>query len=110
MGVVAKVYDPGISQTVVLHYGHNEISRLCDEANEPDLLKNIVSAREYVTDGPQDELEEGFITLTEKGEILEKINKHTSVLCDIVIKDMGLTTNSQGERSLYSRTSNFEPK
>ena len=109
-GVVAKVYDPENSQTVVLHYGPREVMRLCDAADQNDLLRDIVTMREFVIDGPKDELEEGFISLTEKGESLEKMNKLTSILSDILVKDLGITTNSQGQRALYSRTSEYEPK
>ncbi|CAE7472064.1 unnamed protein product [Symbiodinium microadriaticum] len=109
-GIVAKVYDPEISQTIVLHYGPQEVMRLCDAVDQNDLLRDIVTEREFVTDGPKDELEEGFITLTEKGESLEKMNKLTSILSDIIVKDLGVTTNSQGQRALYSRSSEYEPK
>lgn len=109
-GIVAKVYDPEISQTVVLHYGPREVMRLCDAADQKDLLRDIVTEREFVSDGPKDELEEGFITLTEKGESLEKMHQLTSILSDIIVNDIGITTNSQGQRALYSRSSEYEPK
>jgi hypothetical protein len=109
-GVVAKVYDPEISQTVVLHFAPAEVMRLCDAADQKDLLRDMVTEREYVTDGPKDELEEGFITLTEKGESLEKMHQLTSILSDIIVNDIGITTNSQGQRALYSRSSEYEPK
>ena len=65
-GVVVKVYDSEMCQTIVLHYGPMEVLRLCEEGDHPDLMRDIVSAREQVTDGPKDSLEEGFVSLTER--------------------------------------------
>jgi hypothetical protein len=109
-GVVIKVYDPRISQTIVLHYGHNEVKRLCNQANLPDLLDRMIDARTVVFDGPRDELEEAFLEITEKGEVLEKMRGLTSKLSDIIIADVGIITNNQGEKSLYSKSSEYEPK
>ena len=109
-GLVAKVYDPLICQTIVLHYGHNEVKRLCNDANVPDLLDRMVDARTVVFDGPRDEIEEAFLEITEKGELLEKMRSLTNKLSDIIVADMGIMTNNQGEKSLYSISSEYEPK
>jgi len=108
-GIVVKVYDPKISVTFFQDYGHNEIIALCNQADEPDLLRDIVTTRDYVCGEADDTLEEGLVTPSEKEESQEKMNELISILCDIVTKDIGMTTNSQGERSLCSRSSVFEP-
>ena len=109
-GVVVKVYDSEMCQTIVLHYGPMEVLRLCEEGDHPDLMRDIVSAREQVTDGPKDSLEEGFVSLTEKGETLKKIKNLSDIFCQIVMNDVGIKESSQGERVLYSITSSYEPK
>jgi len=109
-GVVTKVYDSELCQTIVLHYGPMEVLRLCEEADQPDLLRDIVTAREQVRDGPKDSVEEGFVSLTEKGETVKTIKHCTDILSQFIMNDVGLMENSQGERILYSLSSSYEPK
>ena len=109
-GIVVKVYDSEICQTIVLHYGPMEVLRLCEEGDQPDLMRDIVTAREQVTDGPKDSLEEGFVSLTEKGETLKTIKHLSDIFCQFVMNDVGMMDSSQGDRVLYSLTSSHEPK
>lgn len=108
-GIVIKVYDTEISQTLVLHISPSEVQRMLAAADQAEVLKQLVSAKELLSDEKHDALEEGFVDLTEKGESLARINKLTEVLCDIAIKDIGLTLNSQGEKCLYSIGSTYLP-
>jgi hypothetical protein len=75
-----------------------------------DLIESIMELHGTVTDEPKDSIEEGFLSLTAKGENIEKTKRLTSQFCDIIIRDIGIKRNSQGDESLYSRTSKYEPK
>jgi hypothetical protein len=136
-GVVVKVYSTVKSKTHVLHLGPNEVWRLChnyrqrrDERDEDeegdrvgdgevadcgvrsggDLIESIMALHGTVADEPKDTIEEGFLSLTAKGENIEKMKRLTSQFCDIIVQDIGIKRNSQGDESLYSRTSQYEPK
>lgn len=122
-GVVIKVYSTIKSQTMVLHYGPSELMRLCllkqheqqqfkgqqfDETN--NLINEIITLQNIIIENPKDSIEEHFLSLTEKGENLEKIKRLISILCHIIVDDIGIQKNSQGDDSLYSKTSAYEPK
>jgi hypothetical protein len=109
-GVVVKVYSTLRSQTMVLHVGPNEIIRLCQQENQMTLFEEILTLRNVVVDEPKDSVEEGFMSLTRKGENLEKMKRLVGLLCGLVIKDIGIKKNSQGDDSLYSKTSQYEPR
>ncbi len=108
-GMVVKVYDTEISQTIVLHIAPSEVTRIVEGANCTDILKELALAREMNVEVKADSLEKGFLELTERGEIIKKINQLTSIICDITVKDIGITVNSQGEKCLYSLGSTFIP-
>jgi hypothetical protein len=75
-----------------------------------DLIESIMAWHGTVADEPKDTIEEGFLSLTAKGENIEKMKRLTSRFCDIIVQDIGIKRNSQGDESLYSRTSQYEPK
>jgi hypothetical protein len=109
-GIVIKVYSTIKSQTMILHLGPNEITRLCQEAHQLPLLEEILTLQNIVTDEPKDSVEEGFISLTRKGENIEKMKRLVGMLCALIIRDIGIRKNSQGDDSLYSITSQYEPR
>lgn len=113
-GLVVKVYDPTISMTNVLHYSPSEVARLAKSSKDHDgetLLRELVSIKERIVDEDfsRDRLEENFSLLTEKGESVEQLEKLTLALCKLAVEDIGITLNSQGERTLYSLSSAYEP-
>jgi len=108
-GLVVRAYDQAASETIVLHYSARELIRLCEEVDQPDLLRDYVTVRDMVFDGPKDLLEEDFVSITEKGEILVKIQNLIGVITSIIIKDLGISKNSMDENCLYSLTSEYVP-
>eukprot|EP00607_Mallomonas_marina_P007628 CAMPEP_0182422954 /NCGR_PEP_ID=MMETSP1167-20130531/8820_1 /TAXON_ID=2988 /ORGANISM="Mallomonas Sp, Strain CCMP3275" /LENGTH=401 /DNA_ID=CAMNT_0024601481 /DNA_START=540 /DNA_END=1742 /DNA_ORIENTATION=- len=44
-GLVVQLYDRSVPKTLAIHIGPSEIVRLCDNAHEPDLLHDMMSAK-----------------------------------------------------------------
>ena len=94
-GLVIKMYERGKSDVAILHLGASQCYRLSDEAGEPDLMRDIVAAKELMDGEDLDNLEVNFQTFTKKGDIENERNKLINLLCDIVLADLGVKTNPQ---------------
>lgn len=103
-GLVIKLYERGKSDVAILHLGPSQCYRLVDEAGEPDLMRDIVAAKELMDGEDLDNLEVNFQTFTKKGDIENERNKLISLLCDIVLADLGVKTNPQQQLMPYIKS------
>jgi len=86
-GLVIKLYDRSVCETSILHVGASELIRLCNAADEPDLLRDMVYAKNEEDGLHLDEIESGFSQLTLKGEM----ERATKLLVDKLVVDVMLT-------------------
>jgi len=96
-GLVVRMYNRLAAKTLILHVGPSEIIRLCQEAEEPELLRDMYAARLILKDERQDFLEKDFVTITERGELIERARKLVEQVVDIVLKDLGIRLDALGE-------------
>lgn len=89
-GLVVKIYEKGSSYTAVLHVGPSELMRLCDLANEPDLIRDMIKSKEDSEAEVLDDFEKGFEGVTVKGDLVHKNNVIVNRLVDIVISNIGV--------------------
>lgn len=94
-GLVVKMYERGHSETAILHLGTAELQRLITEVQEPDLLKDIVHAKNAVDNDHLDNLEEDFVSLTTKGDKEVEYKKLVDYLIDIVLAQLGVKSNPE---------------
>lgn len=103
-GLVIKFYDRGTSLTSILHVGPSELIRLCDLVDEPDLLRDIVTAQEEEVGWKVDDIEAGFKEFTEKGQLEKKTQTLHNILIDIILKDLGFFISPQETVVPYFKT------
>jgi hypothetical protein len=105
-GLVVKLYDRGVSSTSILHLGASEIMRQCVQADEPDLLSDMVLAKTMEQDEALalDEIEMGFTSITTKGELEAATQRHVDRLLDIVLEDLGYLLDAQDHVVPYLRS------
>eukprot|EP01034_Spumella_vulgaris_P022575 gene22575-28708_t len=96
-GLVIKLYDRAVSSTSILHLGASEIMRQCTQADEPDLLSDMVLAKTCEMDEALalDEIESGFTAITVKGQLEAATQKLVDRLLDIVLSDLGYLLDAQ---------------
>jgi hypothetical protein len=88
-GLVVKLYDRATSLTSILHVGPSELMRICQHADEPDLIADIVTAQVAQGQTPADEIEDEFKEFTHKGELESKTKSLINIYVDIVLRDLG---------------------
>lgn len=91
-GVLARIYEPESNQTLALTYDAEDIQELCVKADQPDLLRDLLTARRYVSDLTEKNKtnDDDFMTEIEKAEWNSKIRIYVSMVCDYLVKDVGL--------------------
>ena len=89
-GLIIRVYDKTSCETAVLHLGFKEMLRQCEEAGEPDLIRDVVTAIQEVSRIKLDKEEEPFEYMTERGAAAVEAKKLTNMLIDIVLDDLGI--------------------
>jgi hypothetical protein len=104
-GLVLKLYDQQTSKTSVLHVGSVELKRLCDEADEPDLLRDILySKKEEENVKEFDEIDINLKEFTVLTEIEKKTKKMIDYVMDIVLKDLGFFFNPMDDVIMYFKS------
>jgi hypothetical protein len=105
-GLVVKLYDRAISSTSILHLGASEIMRQCLQADEPDLLSDMVLAKTMEQDLALalDEIETGFTAITAKGQLEAATQRFVDRLLDIVLADLGYLLDAQDHVVPYLRS------
>lgn len=103
-GLVLKLYERGHSYTAVLHLGPSTLIKLCDDAGEPDLLRDLVRARELAEEEKLDGLETRFVALTSKGELVARSERLVNQLVDIVLADLGVSSDPTDALVPYSKS------
>jgi len=93
-GLVIKVYDKTTSEMAILHLGYGEMQRLCNEAGEPDLIRDVTNALQEVNRIQLDKAEEPFDYLTERGDASQAAKKILDLLIDIILSDIGVERSS----------------
>lgn len=94
-GVLARIYEPDSNQTLALTYDGEDIQELCSKFDEPDLLRDLLTARRYVNDlSEKNKSNDDFVTEIEKVEWTSKIRIYNSMICDYLVKDIGLMRSS----------------
>lgn len=104
-GLVVRIYERGHSETAVLHVGASEVMRLCDEAEEPELLHDIVRAQLSADEEKLDELEQRFEALTHKGVLLDRARRLIDYLSNIVLADLGVGCDPAGRLVPFLKSS-----
>jgi hypothetical protein len=89
-GLVIKIYESGFSETAVLHLGHTEMLRILREADEPELLKDIVNIQLKLNNLELDQLENSFEDVTEKGNIVQEKNHMVNHMVDLILQKIGI--------------------
>ena len=92
-GLVIKIYESGFSETAVLHLGHTEMLRILREADEPELLKDIVNIQLKLNNLELDQLENSFEDVTEKGNIVQEKNHMVNYMVDLILKKIGIRSD-----------------
>lgn len=94
-GLVIKFYDRSTSSTSILHLGPSELMRICTHADEPDLLRDMVTAKQMEDGSPSDDLTEGLKEFTVKGDLEKKTKDLVNHLVDVVLQDLGYYISPQ---------------
>lgn len=94
-GLVVKLYNRSNSETSILHIGPSELMRICSQAQEPDLLQDLVKAQEQEDELQLDSVEGGFSEITEKGGLIRQTQHIINQLMDIVCNDLGYFLDPQ---------------
>ena len=92
-GLVIKIYESGFSETAVLHLGHTEMLRILREADEPELLKDIVNIQLKLNSMELDQLENSFEDVTEKGNIVQEKKHMTNYMVDLILQKLGVRSD-----------------
>eukprot|EP01041_Mallomonas_annulata_P004421 gene4421-8802_t len=95
-GLVVRMYDRVATKTLAIHIGPSEMMRLCERANEADLLHDMTTARWILKEDKPDVLEADFVTVTERGVLVERATKLIDHVVDIVLKDLGVRLDALG--------------
>jgi hypothetical protein len=88
-GLVIKIYESGFSETAVLHLGHTEMIRILREADEPELLKDIINIQLKLAGMELDQLENSFEDVTEKGNVVQEKNHMVNFMVDLILQKLG---------------------
>ena len=102
-GLVIKLYESEHEETVVLHIAGQVIGLMCNDAGEPDLLKDINYAIQAAEDEDLDALESKMVSLTDKGDYAVKSQKLMEYLCDIVLPFLGVFFDANKRTTPYLR-------
>jgi len=90
-GLVIKIYERDTSVTCIMHLGPSEMIRLMERANEPELLRDLVTALNVAKAEKLDEVETRFVAVTEKGELDNKARLLSTAMVKIVLDDLAVT-------------------
>lgn len=93
-GLVIKLYDRTICSNAILHVGPSELIRICDHAEEFDLLRDISYAINREEALQLDEVEENFTEFTEKGTLRNNTRQLIARLMNVVLNDLGFMYNA----------------
>jgi hypothetical protein len=100
-GVMGRIFEPETGLTLAVTYDPEEVLELCTRSDQPDLLRDLVTARRYLSDlteqkeGEQ-QGEDDFLSEIEKVEWSSKIKTYVSMVCDYIARDIGLHTKGSG--------------
>ena len=108
-GLVVKMYNRTSAKTLVIHIGPSELIRLCDRAGQPELLRDMVAARWLLKDEQPDILEADFITVTERGTLIQRAKVLVDQVVNIVVGDIGIRVDALGEEFPCLRSSPTNP-
>jgi hypothetical protein len=89
-GLVIKCYERSSSYTGTLHISPSELMWQLERYGAPNLLKEIVVAKDDADSEILDPFEENFEALTAKGEKLNKYRLIVNKLVEIVLNDIGV--------------------
>lgn len=103
-GVLTRINNPATNQTLYLLYNANDILNLCNKNNEPDLLRDLYTSKEYLKHlNENKELFNDFVTEIEKVELASKIKTGSSIISDFIVKDLKVKVLENGKQILFSK-------
>jgi hypothetical protein len=103
-GLVIKIYERDTSINCILHLGPSETTRLLERVDEPELMRDLVIANNMATQEKLDEVEERFIAVTAKGELVNKAQQLTNQMVKIVLDDLAVTISPDQQLTPYLKS------
>ena len=99
-GLVIKIYDKDTEETSIMHIQPNALQLICNDAGEPDLLKDIG----YALTQAEEDLGDLIMADVEKVDYGKKSVELMDYLCaDIVCINLGVFFNEQNKVVPYLR-------
>ena len=103
-GLVIKIYERDTSVTCILHLGPSEMTRLLDLADEPDLLRDLIVANNMYRQEKLDSVEERFVAVSPKGELLNTSRKLCTQMTKIILNDLAVTISPDQQLTPYLKS------
>jgi len=109
-GVIARLYLKGSTDTVVMHVGGPSLKALCVKANEPDLIRDCVTARADLSNNDPEDVVAGDLGVglerTDRPQILKKLHERA---IEILLNNTRVSRMDDGTMKpwLYTNKSNL---
>ena len=103
-GLVIKIYERDTSVTCIMHLGPSEMIRLMERADEPELLRDLVTAINEAKAEKLDEVETRFVAVTEKGELENKARLLSNTFVKIILDDLAVTISPDQHLAPYLKS------
>jgi hypothetical protein len=94
-GLIVKLYDRSTCETSILHIGASEMFRICDVADEPHLVQDLINAQVEEQGFQVDDIEYGLKEFTDQGRVESNTATIRNILMDVVLKDLGFYMDAQ---------------
>lgn len=108
-GLVLCMYERSTSDTIYLHIGPAEVKRICEAAQEWSLLRLIKELKAAVDCYVIDKMEEAFVVVTEKGDMMIELRKHMGRLIRLIINEVAIMTDPQDRHVPYLSGARYKP-
>ena len=99
-GLVIKIFDKESEETSLMHIQGNALLLMCNDAGEPDLLKDITNS---LNSADMDDWDDTNFAASEKVDHGQKAVELMDYLCDIILPNFGVFFNDRKKVVPYLR-------